>query len=123
MSTVHTKELLLAIIEGAHEKKAKNVVSIDFTNLENHICKYFVICEGDSNTHVNAITGAIEEYTRKKTGVKVWKREGLENGEWIILDYSEIVVHVFQKHIREFYKIEELWADCKIEEHTFDTIK
>lgn len=117
---VSTKELLYALVEGAQEKKAKNIVSIDFTNLENHICKYFVICEGDSNTHVNAIAGEIEEYTRKKTGVKVWKREGLENQEWIILDYAEVVVHIFQRHIRSFYNLEELWSDCKIDKHDLD---
>lgn len=114
MSKVNTTELLLAIVEGAQEKKGKNIVSIDFTSLQNHICKYFVICDGDSNTHVNAIAGAIEEYTKKTTGTGVWRREGFENAEWMILDYSEIVVHIFQRHTREYYRLEELWADCKI---------
>lgn len=120
MISVNTKELLLAIVEGAKEKKGKNIISVDFTKLENHFCKYFVICEGDSNTHVNSIAGEIEEYTRNTTGLKPWSREGFENSEWILLDYSDIVVHIFQRKTREYYKLEELWADCKITKHSED---
>jgi len=114
MTNIGTEELLLAIVEGAQEKKGKNIVSVDFRRLENHCCKYFVICEGDSNTHVNAIVNEIEDYVRKKTGVKVWHIEGVENCEWVLLDYAEIVVHVFQRSTREYYNLEELWSDCTL---------
>lgn len=106
------KKLLTAIVEGIEEKKGKNIVSLDFKKIENAICKYFVICEGDSNTHVAAIANSVEEYTQKSIGVKVWRKDGFENGEWIILDYADIMVHVFQPHVRNYYQIEELWADC-----------
>lgn len=110
----NTKELLDTIVKGLQEKKAKDIKGLDFSNIENAICKYFVVCHGDSNTQVNALADSVEAFALKNHSTKVWHKEGHTNSEWIILDYSDIVVHVFQRSIREYYKLEELWADCKI---------
>ncbi len=75
---------------------------------------YFVICNGTSNTHVNAISGIVQKQVSKLTKEKPWHIEGENNAEWILLDYVNVVVHVFQKQIREFYDIESLWGDAKI---------
>lgn len=118
LKTISSKKLLSTIIEGIEEKKGENIVSLDFKKIENAICKYFVICEGGSNTHVSAISDSVIDYTQKKIGVKVWKSAGFENAEWIILDYADIMVHVFQPHVRNYYGIEELWADCIFKEYS-----
>mgnify|MGYP000984398948 CR=1 FL=1 len=117
MPKMSSKKLLSTIVEGIEEKKGKRIVSLDFKKIENSICKYYVVCEGDSTTHVAAISDSVVEYTQKKTGVKVWKSAGYENSEWIILDYADIMVHVFQPHVRNYYDIEGLWADCIIKEY------
>lgn len=105
-------QLVKTIIEGIQEKKGKNIVSLDFKKIENAICRYFVICEGNSSTQVGAIADAVEDYVQKKLKEKVWGSAGYENAEWIFLDYGDVLVHVFQPHIRQYYNIEELWADC-----------
>lgn len=112
MAKITANQLVKAIIEGIREKKGKNIVTLDFKKIDNAICRYFVICEGDSSTQVDAIADEIEEYTRKKTGEKAWGTAGYDNSEWIFLDYGDVIVHVFQPHIREYYKLEDLWADC-----------
>ncbi|MBK8805569.1 MAG: ribosome silencing factor [Bacteroidales bacterium] len=109
-----TKELLKTIVEGLQEKKRKDIKSLDFANINNAVCKFFVICHGDSNTHVNALANSVEEFARERANTKLWRKEGLERAEWIVLDYSDIVVHIFQRSIREYYKLEDLWADCKV---------
>ena len=112
-----TNSLLDTIIAGIQEKKGKDIISLDFEKIENPVCRYFVICNGDSNTHVNAIADSIEEFTAKKLDTNVWHSEGRDQSHWIILDYSDIVVHVFQKHYREYYDLEDLWADCNQKEY------
>ncbi len=117
MAKVTATQLVKAIVEAIQEKKGKNIVSLDFKKIDNAICRFFVICEGDSNTQVDAIADEIEDYVRKKTGEKVWGSAGQENAEWIFLDYGDVIVHVFQRQIREYYKLEELWADCTKKEY------
>lgn len=114
-----TEKLKTTLIEGLHEKKGNNIVSLSFEKFENPICKLFIVCDGDSNTHVKALADSAEEYTRKKIGSKVWRKEGFENSEWIILDYADVVVHIFQKSFREYYKIEDLWADAEVNVHEY----
>jgi len=109
------KELLQVIIEGMQEKKARNITVLDFQDIENSFCNYFVICEADSRPQLQAITESIEEFTTKKLKIKPHHIEGVQNAEWILLDYLTIVAHVFRSDIRSYYKIEELWADAKIE--------
>lgn len=114
-----TEVLVEAIIEGLQENKAVDIVKIDLRKTDSAVCKYFVICEGTSSTHVNSMADQLEDYVRENTGEKIWKKEGLQNAQWILLDYSDVVVHVFQKEYRDFYQLESLWADApvtKIEE-------
>ena len=109
-------EMLAEIaIHGMQEKKAKNIVFLDLRGLHHAVTDFFVICHGDSNTQVGAIAASVEEEIRKATGEKPWHREGFENAEWILLDYVNIVVHVFQKPQRDFFRLESLWGDAKIE--------
>ena len=108
---ITTDALLSNIIEGIRKVKGKEIVNIDLENLENRICRYFVICHGDSNTHVNAIADSVDREMKEKTGWSSLHREGHENAQWVLMDYGSVVVHVFQKAFRDFYRLEELWAD------------
>jgi ribosome-associated protein len=98
------------------DKKGKNVICLNMTRISNSISDYFVICEGDSSVQVETIAKAIEEEILKTTGEKVYHKEGYENAEWILLDFVDIVVHIFQPHVRSFYNLESLWADAETEE-------
>lgn len=109
-----TTNLLDAIIDGMQEKKAKNITIVNLSEVENSVCDFFVICDADSKTHVEAIADSVEEIVRKKTGEKPFHAEGYENAEWILIDYINIVAHVFQKEIRDYYNLEALWADAEI---------
>ncbi len=108
-----SKELVDAVVEGIQEKKGVNIVILDMTKIENTICEYFVICDGDSNIHVDAIADSVNEYVREKLNDRPVHVEGKENAEWILIDYVDVIVHVFQRSTREFYNLEGLWADAK----------
>lgn len=108
--------LVDVLIKGLQEKKAENIVTIDLRGLENAICDFFIICSGTSNTHVSALAKAAEEEARKTLGEKPWHSEGFGNAEWVLLDYVNTVVHIFQDEARNFYNIEGLWADAIITE-------
>ena len=108
-------ELLVEIaIKGLQEKKAKDIVCLDLREVNSSICDYFIICHGDSTTHVDALAGSVEQIVRKELGEKPWHAEGYENAQWILLDYVNVVVHIFLKDVREFYNIEGLWADAGV---------
>ena len=107
------KQLADSIVEGIQEKKGINIAILDLTKLDNTICQYFVICEGESTTQVDAIADGVEDYVRKKLGDKPSHVEGKENALWVLLDYFDVVVHVFHKDERGFYNLEGLWADAK----------
>ena len=100
-------------IKGMQEKKAKEIVCLDLRNINNAVSDFFVICHGDSNTQVDAIADSVEFEIKKAIGENPWHREGFENAEWILLDYVNVVIHVFQKPQRDFYRLEDLWADAK----------
>jgi ribosome-associated protein len=117
MSKMSTEDSLKVIIEGIQELKGENIVSINFSQIENSEFEYFVICEGNSNTHVTAIADSVVSFVRENNVGILCGKDGYENSEWIILDFANIFVHVFQPHIRQYYNIEELWADCPIKEH------
>jgi ribosome-associated protein len=91
--------------------KAKEIVSLNLKELDAAVCDYFIICHGTSNTHVNSIADSVIETTIKSLKDKPFSKEGFQTGEWILLDYGDIVVHIFQKEIRDFYNIEKLWGD------------
>ena len=107
-------ELIAVILQGVEEVKGQDIRLLDLRELENTVCDYFVICNGTSNTHVNAIVGSVQKTVSKAIKDKPWHVEGSENAEWILMDYVNVVVHVFQKHIREYYDIEGLWGDAKV---------
>ena len=111
---VSTDELISVIIKGIDDVKGDDIQLLDLRELENTVCDYFIICSGNSNTQVNAITGSIQKLVSKELKDKPWHIEGQNNSEWILMDYVNVVVHVFQKQIREFYDIESLWGDAKI---------
>lgn len=110
--------LLEAVVEGIQEKKGENVVSLNLKKIDSSICNYFVICDANSRTQVDAIARSVEEIVRKQTGQKPYHSEGHENAEWILIDYVDVVVHLFQKEIRTFYRLEDLWADAEIKQYT-----
>ncbi len=109
-----TTSLLQAIIEGMKERKAKNITILNLNKINNRVTDYFVICDADSNTHVNSISDSVEEFVTKSTSEKVYHIEGKQNGEWILIDYINIVVHVFLRESREHYNLEGLWGDTEI---------
>ncbi len=106
-------ELITTIIGGIEEVKGKEIIILDLREIENTVCDYFIVCEGTSNTQVNAIVSSIQKQVSKTLKDKPWHIEGSDNAEWVLMDYVNVVVHVFQKHIREYYDIESLWGDAK----------
>ncbi len=107
--------LLAAIIEGLEERKAHNITVLDLNSIGSRSFDYFVIADADSKTHVESIAGSVEEEVKKKLSERPYHTEGWQNAEWILLDYVNIVVHVFQRPIREFYNLEGLWADAEVQ--------
>jgi ribosome-associated protein len=112
--TVSTDVLLTSIIKGIEEVKGNDIEILDLRAIDTAVCDYFVICNGTSNTQVNAIVNSIQKIVSKELKDKPWHVEGTDNAEWVLMDYVSIVVHVFQKEIREYYNIEGLWGDAKI---------
>jgi len=106
--------LITEIIKGIEEVKGDNISIIDLREIENTVCDYFILCDGNSNTQVSAIAASIQKTVSKSLKDKPWHVEGEANAEWILLDYVNVAVHVFQKHVRTFYNLEELWGDGKI---------
>ncbi|MDR1678193.1 MAG: ribosome silencing factor [Prevotellaceae bacterium] len=104
------------IVEGIQELKGKHIVVVDMTQLPERACDYFVICEGNSSTHVASIADSIKTFVQQEIGVKPFAVDGRENSEWIVFDYGQVLAHVFQPEARAFYDIEHLWADARINE-------
>ena len=109
----NTDSLLTNIIEGIEKVKGEDINVLDLREIENNVCKYFVVCSGNSNTQVRAISGAVQKLVSKAIHEKPWHVEGLETSEWILMDFVDIVVHIFQKQTRSHYDIESLWGDAK----------
>ena len=110
----NTKILLKTIIEGIQEKKGHRIVVADFSSIKDAICKYFVICQANSSTQIEAIAGSVSDMTRERLGEKAIGVSGLENAYWVAVDYGDIMVHVLQPQAREVYDLEHLWADAKL---------
>lgn len=102
------------IIDAMLDKKAKDPVSLKFKNLDYAVCDEFIICHGASRPQVEAIADNVLSEVKKRTGQNPWHKEGFENAEWILIDYNDIVVHIFQDIRRSFYNLEQLWADAEI---------
>ena len=110
---------LRVIADAIYDKKGQNVISLDLRPVGSAISDYFVVCNGDSTTNVAAIADNILKKVREELGMKPLRTQGLENNFWIILDYGHIVVHIFQTQYREFYRLEDLWADAPRKEYKF----
>ncbi len=108
-------QLTNAIVEAMQDKKAKNIVALDLRKLNNRVVDKFIICHADNDRQVEAIARSVEEQVKESLNDKPWHKEGFENKEWILLDYVNIVVHVFLDEKRDFYAIEELWGDAETE--------
>ena len=106
-------QLITTILSGIEDVKGKEITILDLRDIENTVCDYFIICEGTSNTQVNAIVNSIQKKVSKELKDNPWHVEGSDNAEWVLLDYVNVVVHVFQKQTRQYYDIESLWGDAK----------
>ena len=107
--------LLEAVKKGMLDKKAQEILSLNLGKINSTVCDFFVICHGTSRTHVSAIADSVEESVRDHCGIKPGRREGFVNGEWLLIDYLDVVVHIFQEPVRRYYQLEELWADVPAE--------
>lgn len=113
MAPTSTEQLVDAVVLGLQEKKGTNIVILDLRELENSVCQYFVICDGDSNTHVSAVADSSETYVWEHINDKPLHTEGHHSAQWVLIDFGDVVVHVFQRPVRAYYDLEELWADAK----------
>ena len=115
MNKIPEKQLLIdKIVEAIQDTKGEDILIFDLTTIENSVAETLIVCSGNSNTQVNAISGNIEKKVRNDLQDRPWHVEGNENALWVLLDYVSVVVHVFQTETRNFYEIEELWGDAKI---------
>jgi ribosome-associated protein len=104
--------LIEKVTEGIQEKKGRGITVVDLTSIENTICKYFIICQGNSPNQVGAIVDSVKDFVRKGINVRPLAIDGMKNAEWVAMDYADILVHVFQPEMRAFYNLEHLWADA-----------
>ena len=109
-----SKILIEKITEGIQDKKGKNIVIADLTHIDDTISQYLIICHGNSPSQVGAIVDSIKEKTRKEANDRPTAIDGQRNSEWVAMDYSNVLVHIFLPEAREFYNLERLWADAKI---------
>lgn len=114
MNTTKLQAYQEVIIKGITEKKGANIAVIDFNGVENAPADMFIICDATSNTQLRAIKDSIEEFVRIHLNDKPWHVEGTQELEWILMDYTNIVVHIFLKDKREYFNLEELWGDTKL---------
>ena len=112
--TVDSQHLSEIVVAGMLDKKAFDVTVLDLRKIKHAVADYFVICSGNSDTQIDAISDAVEDTVKKQTKQSPWKREGFKEKEWILIDYVDVVVHIFSKDKRVFYGLEELWADANI---------
>ena len=111
IKTLESNNILNKITDSILELKGMEIILLDLRKIENAICNFFVICTGNSNTHVNAIEERIRRNLKKKLNENPLRVEGTKSSEWILMDYSDTVVHIFQKKTRDYYKLEEFWGD------------
>ncbi len=111
-----TRQLVETITKGIQEKKGQRIVVADLENIEGAICSYFIICQGNSPAQVEAITESIGEMARKELGEKPATVAGLENAQWVAMDYGDVLVHVFLPDVRAYYDLEHLWDDAELKE-------
>lgn len=111
-----TKKLIEQITEGIQDKKGKKIVIADLTQIDDTICNYFIICQGNSPSQVTAIVESVKDFARERANAKPYAVDGLRNAQWVAMDYAEVLVHVFLPEVRNYYNLENLWADAKLTE-------
>lgn len=109
-----SEKLSDAVVRGMQEKKASDIVVLDLRKVKNAVADFFVVCSGGSDTQLDAIAESVDEEVYKETKQNPWHQEGKTNKEWLLIDYVDVVAHIFKKDKREFYSIEELWGDAQI---------
>lgn len=107
------EEIVRTAIDAMVDKKGAEIISLDLRHIPNAVCDYFVICHGTSTVHVEAIAEGVLEKLLHECNERPWHKEGMDHAEWILVDYVNIVVHVFLEEKRRFYNLEDLWADAK----------
>ena len=112
--------MIETIVTAIQDKKGKDIVSLDLTGFDGAICSHFIVCNADSTAQVAGIAAGVEEAMLEKLGEKVWRIEGQQNAFWIAMDYLDVVVHIFQSELREFYKLEDLWADAPMKRYDYE---
>jgi ribosome-associated protein len=108
------EELLKTITDSILDKKGKEIAIIDLSSINYAFCDYFIVCHGDSTTQVSAIAESIETKIKEKHEMRSGHIEGMQNAQWILMDYSNVVIHIFLKEYRDYYKLEDLWGDAQI---------
>ena len=114
MLTLSSEKLSQVVVKGMQEKKAEEIRVLNLKHIANSVADYFVVCSGNSDTHIDAIADSVEDEVVKTDGQAPWHKEGTNNKSWILLDYVDVVVHIFAKESRSFYGIEDLWADAEV---------
>ena len=114
---IEARKLIKNSVAILTDKKAVKLVEYDLREVNNSVADYFLICSGTSSIHVKSLADNLYKLNRREIKESPWHLEGVENKEWILLDYVDVVVHIFSEEMREFYKLEELWADAKIKEY------
>lgn len=109
-----TIQIVDKVVEALEDTKAHQIVKIDLRKIENCFCSFFVICHGSSSTHISGLTDAVEEKVREDLDEKPFHTEGLNGSQWVVLDYGDVVVHIFDKELRDYYQLEEFWGDAEI---------
>ena len=109
-----SEQLSKVVVKGMQEMKAEDIIVMDLRSVKNAVADFFVICSGNSDTHIDAIAESVDHEVNKTDGQNPWHREGHNNKIWVLLDYVDVVVHVFNHENREFYGLESLWGDAKI---------
>ncbi len=111
---LNSEQLSKVVVQGMQEMKAEDIVLMDLRKVKNAVADFFVICSGNSDTHIDAIAESVDHEVNKTDGQNPWHREGYNNKVWVLLDYVDVVVHVFNRDNRAFYSLESLWGDAKM---------
>ena len=109
-----SEKLSEAVVRGMQEKKASDIVVLDLRNVKNAVADFFVVCSGSSDTQIDAIADSVDEEVYKEINENPWHQEGRSNKEWLLIDYVDVVAHIFNRDKRHFYSIEKLWGDAEI---------
>ena len=114
------EKMIETIVNAIQDKKGKDIVSLDLTGFDGAICSHFIVCNADSTAQVAGIADGVEEAMLEKLGEKVWRIEGQQTGLWVAMDYVDVVVHIFLTELRDFYRLEDLWADAPMVKYEFE---